>query len=166
MAAGESILQNARATKGAEDFLKLSKAMKAAGETELRKELHKAVRQATRPTLPKVRTAARDKLPRKGGLNKRVARKPLRAAVRTGAKTVGVRIEQRKTDPRLNATGRVAHPTFGRRPLVVQQIPGAVGYFDKTIRNEAPQMRADIEGVLRDFRGRFLAAARGGGRLG
>ncbi|MEI4273928.1 hypothetical protein TEK04_19580 [Klenkia sp. LSe6-5] len=168
MVAGESVGQNARSRKGAEDFVALSKAMKAAGQTELRKELHRAVRQAAKPVIPKVRAAARSKLPARGGLNRRVARKPLRAAVLTGSgSTVGVRIVQGKSDRRLNDSGRLAHPTFGRpRSTVVQQVPGAVGFFDQTIRGQAPKIRADIADVLVDFRDRLAAAVRGGGAGG
>jgi hypothetical protein len=138
-------------SRWADAFLELSKRMKAAGQTQLRKELHKAVRDAAKPLLPKVREAARQEFPQRGGLNERVARKPYRAQARTGAKTAGVRITAAKMDPRLDQ-GRIAHPVFGRPgSTVVQQIPGAKGYFSETLKNEAPGIRGDIEQVLEDF---------------
>src|SRR5438874_2724411 len=101
--------------RGAENFLKLSKALKAAGQTELRKELNKTMRDAAKPLIPKVQQAARDKLPKKNGLNERMARKSYRVQVRTGAQAAGVRIVGTKLDPRINNEGRIFHPVFGRK---------------------------------------------------
>jgi hypothetical protein len=144
--------------QGSEDLLKLSKKLKAAGQKELRKEFHKAMRDAAKPVIPKIRKAARDDLPSAGGLNQRIARKPLRSQVRTGAKTAGVRIAGSKVDPRINQ-GRVWHPIFGRkgkpknggRNSVVQRIPSADGYFDDTIREEASEIRAALRSALDDW---------------
>lgn len=161
-----SPLQNARSTKGAEDFLRLSKAMKGSAP-ELRKELNKALRTAAKPIIPKIRQSARSNLPREGGLNERFAKKPLRAAVRTGEKTAGVRIQGTKTDPRVNAQGRVAHPVFGRpRSTVVQQVPSAVGYFDRPAQDSAPQVRSELVAVLADFKKQLEAKTRGGAGSG
>ena len=138
----------AKSIKGAEDLLKLSKRLKAAGQSELRKELHKAVRETAKPLIPKVRAAARKQLPKQGGLNERIAKKPYRAQVRTGAKTAGVRITGTKVDPRINE-GRVAHPVFGRpRSTVVQRVPSADGYFDDTLRDEGPEIRDELRKTL------------------
>jgi hypothetical protein len=147
------------ATSGAEEFLALSKRLKAAGQTELRKELHKAMRDAAKPLIPKVKTAARTDLPRRGGLNKRMARKGYRVQARTGAATAGVRIVGTKVDPRIDATGRVFHPVFGRGPGVVQHVPRAKGYFSETLAGSAPQVRDAVRDVLDDFAERV---ARGG----
>jgi hypothetical protein len=133
---------------GAEDFLRLSKALKAAGQTELRKELNKAMRNAAKPLLPKVRQAARDTLPKKNKLNERIAKKPFRVQTRTGANTAGVRIVGSKVDPRINE-GRVYHPVFGRTPGVVQRV--TPGYFDKTLTEHGPQVRDDLAKALDDF---------------
>lgn len=157
--AGNSFLQSVRSSKGADDFYRLSRAMKDAGQGQLRKELNKGMRDVAKPLIPKVRQAARDKLPHRGGLNARVARKPFRAAVRTGAQTAGVRIVGSKVDPRIN-DGRVFHPVFGRKPGVVQNVPGAVGYFDQTIRDSAPEVRAELENTLRSFKERLIQQAR------
>lgn len=138
-------------SRGADAFLELSKRMKAAGQGQLRKELHKAVRDAAKPLLPKVREAARQEFPQRGGLAERVARKPYRTQARTGTTTAGVRITAAKMDPRLDQ-GRVVHPVFGRPgSKVVQQIPGARGYFTETLKNEAPSIQGDIVRVLEDF---------------
>ena len=140
-----------QSTKGANDFLALSKRLKAAGETELRKQLHKGIGNGARPLIPKVREAARKDLPKRGGLNERIAKKPYRVQVRTGAKTAGVRIVGTKVDPRINQ-GRVWHPVFGeRKPGAVQQVPEAKGYFSDTLADNAPQIRGEVVRALDDF---------------
>ena len=145
--------------KGADDFLRLSKALKAAGQKDLRKELHKAVAAAAKPVIPAVREDARRDLPKHGGLNERIARKPLRAQTRTGEKTAGVRIVGSKVDPRINE-GRVYHPVFGRRPGVVQQVPSAKGYFTDTIARQAPEIRSAVLQVLDEFTDRIVREAK------
>ncbi len=152
-------VDRARGTKGVDDFYRLSKALKGAGETGLRKELHKAVTGAAKPLIPKVKEAARQNLPKKGGLNQRIARKPLRAQARTGVKTAGVRIVGSKVDPRINE-GRVFHPVFGRKPGVVQQVPAARGYFDETLQREGPAVRGAVLQAMSDFTDRIVQEAR------
>lgn len=153
-----AVRRSGNTSRGAEEFLALSKRMKEAGETGLRKELHKAMTAAVKPVIPKVKQAARDNLPKQGGLNKRIARKPLRAQTRTGARSAGVRIVGSKVDPRINE-GRVYHPVFGRKPGVVQSVPEAKGYFTDTLNDSASEMRVEVLKVLEDFTRRM------GGRL-
>lgn len=153
--------------RGAEQFLALSKRLKAAGETGLRRELHKAVAAAGKPLIPKVRAAAMDELPTRGGLNRRIAKKPYRSQTRTGAKTAGLRITGAKVDPRINNEGRIGHPVFGRkgkpknggRNYVVQQFPEAAGYFNETLAREAPSVRDEVADVLADFTDRIARDA-------
>ncbi len=153
-------IDRARGTKGANDFLALSKALKSAGQIELRKELHKVVRDTAKPLIPKVREAARRSLPRQGGLNERIARKSYRAQARTGERTAGVRIVGTKVDPRINE-GRIFHPVFGRRlPIKPQIVPAARGYFDETLSREGPAVRDDILRTLSDFTDRIVNEAR------
>jgi hypothetical protein len=137
---------------GANDFLALSKRLKAAGEKGLRNELNKVMRNAAKPLIPKVREAARASLPKGGGLNERIARKPLRAQTRTGNATAGVRIVGTKVEPRINDQGRVYHPVFGRKPGVVQTVEQAKGYFDDTLAAEGPGITADLVAALNTFR--------------
>lgn len=139
--------------QGAEDFLRLSKALKAAGQSGLRKELNKAMRDAAKPLLPKVRAAAASTLPHRGGLAQRISKKPFRVQTRTGAQTAGVRIVGTKVDPRIDQ-GRVYHPVFGRKPGVVQSV--TPGYFSKTLEESGPEVRNDLTQALEDFAGRLI----------
>jgi hypothetical protein len=136
---------------GARDFLAVSKALKAAGETELRKELNKTVRDAAKPLAPKVRESARNSAPKHGGLNERLAKKPYRVQTRTGAKTAGVRIVGTKVDSRINDLGRIQHPVFGGKKKVVQYDQNVKGYFDKPLEESGPAISREVVSAMDSF---------------
>jgi hypothetical protein len=139
--------------EGADAFYRLSKRLKEVGGTgkgSLRNEMNTALKKVVKPVVPKVKEAARAKLPKAGGLNERVAKRTPKVVTATGVKTAGIRIQDKTTDPRINQ-GRIFHPVFGRRPGVVQRFPRAGGYFDKTIERQAPAVRNDVVEVLADF---------------
>lgn len=149
--------------QGGEDFYRLSKALKAAGETGLRKELNKELRNAGKPLIPKTRAAARAQLPRAGGLSEAVARAPQRVQVRTGTKTAGVRIvvSNNRSAARAANRGVVRHPVFGADKWVTQQIPQAEGWFDETLEREAPKVaRPAIEAALESIAERVVREVR------
>ena len=153
-------LGNARAAKGVDDFYKLSKVLKEAGNKGLRSELHKMVREPAKQVIPKVKQAA-GQIRGRGGVGAHYAKKPIRAQTRTGAKTAGVRVVMSKTDPRVDAQGRIAHPVFGRpNSTVVQTIPGAKGFFSDTISENAPQIRDGFVRALSEFTDRVVRQAR------
>lgn len=147
-------------SRGARDFLAVSKALKAAGAGDLRKEFHKTVRDAAKPLLPKIRESARAKGPKHGELNERLAKKPYRVQARTGAKTAGVRIVGTKVDPRINNLGRIQHPVFGRKPVVVQYDSDLKGYFDEPLKESGPSVQTDVVKAMDAFTRKLL---RGGG---
>jgi hypothetical protein len=146
-------------TRGARDFLTVSKHLKAAGETGCASSSTRRSPLAAKPLIPLVREAARRDLPKKGGLNERIAAKPYRVQARTGVNTAGVRIVGSKVDPRINDQGRIAHPVFGHKPNVVQYDPAAKGYFDQTLERAAPAGAG--RGARRHAGLDFSAAARG-----
>jgi hypothetical protein len=162
-----SAISRARSVKGTSDFVKLSKALKEAGEKGLRKELHKTVQSAAKPLIPKIRAAARE-VPGSGGIGAHYGKKSYRAQTRTGQKSAGVRIVGPKTDPRVDAQGRVAHPVFGRKGkaanggknTVVQKVPAIQGFFSETLEGSAPQIRADFVQAFNDFTDRIVRGAR------
>lgn len=136
---------------GADEFLRLSRALKDAGRTDLRKELNTGIRRAARPLVAKTRAEARRRLPQKGGLAEKVAKAPQRVQVRTGARTAGVRIVVGGGSHGARATNRgvVRHPVFGNRDVwVTQDVPAATGWFDEPIRASAPEIRRDIEAAV------------------
>jgi hypothetical protein len=137
--------------KGAQQLLRVSKALKAAGEGDLRKQFHKAIRDAAKPAIPAVRESARAKGPKAGGLNKRLAKKPYRTQVRTGNTTAGVRIVGTKVDPRINELGRIQHPVFGKGKQVVQYDPELKGYFDEPLEKLGPGVQKDVVSAMTEF---------------
>lgn len=134
---------------GADQFLKLSKALKEAGRTGLRRELNTGIRRAARPLVKKTRAEARSRLPKRGGLAAQVAKEPQRVQVRTGASTAGVRIVvgRGKGGARGANRGVVRHPVFGNRDVWVDQ-KVEPGWFDDPIKGSAPAVRRDIEKAM------------------
>lgn len=131
--------------RGAEDFLRVSKALKAAGDKELRKELNKSLREAAKPIIKATRAAALEQLPKRGGLAAQVAREPQRVQVRTGAKTAGVRIVvgRRRGGARMADQGLVRHPLFGdREHWYTTKVPE--GWFTDTGQEQLPQVRGEL----------------------
>lgn len=142
----------------ASDFVRASKALKAAGDRELRREFNKEVRRAVRPLTPLTRAAARETLPKSGGLAEIVARAPQRVQIRTGRETAGVRlVVVKRAGGAAWATneGVVRHPVFGDRSRFVEQkVPG--GWFDETLEKHAPTVARPavaqaVENVLRNI---------------
>jgi hypothetical protein len=144
------------AARGARDYLAVSKALKAAGRSDLRKEFNKTIRTAAKPLIPKVRQSAREKGPKQGGLNERLAKNPYRVQTRTGANTAGVRIVGTKVDPRINDLGRIQHPVYGHKPVVVQYDPKLKGYFDEPLKESGPAIQADVVRAMEGFTRKLL----------
>lgn len=99
--------------RGAEDFYRLSKALKHAGRTELRKELHKGLRDGAKPLIPKTRQAALARLPQRGGLARRMAKAPQRVVVKTG-KDPRIQLAMPGKQPGYNE-GLIRRPVFARK---------------------------------------------------
>lgn len=138
--------------RGAQEFVKLSKALKAAGRTELRKELNKSMRDGAKPLIKDARASARSgRLPDAGKLAQRIARTSMRVQVRTGADP-GVSIvagKRRGAARDLNDNGRFRHPVFGRPGAFVDQAaPDARGWFTDPMRAGAPRVRKELEAGL------------------
>lgn len=150
------------AIRGADEFLRLSKALKNTGRTELRKELHTGLRRGAKPLIAKTRSEALKRLPKRGGLARKVAREPQRIQVRTGLNTAGVRVVvSRRAGGGAQAANRgfIRHPVFGNRDVwVTQSVPP--GWFDDPIKASAPDIRRELETVLNDIAERVVRETR------
>ncbi len=143
-------------TVNAEDFFRLSKQLKAAGQTDLRKALTKGIRQAVRPLVKDSRAAARRRLPQSGGLAALVARSPQKIQVRTGQNTYGVRIVVGKAKSAARSTdlGVIRHPVFGRGTFVSQRVPS--GWFSDTAEAAQPRIVREVGDVVDDVARRAI----------
>jgi hypothetical protein len=145
---------------GAAVFYEMSAKLKRAGEGDLRKRFHKEMQAQAKPLLPAVRRQAAARFPARGGLSRHMSRGArYRTVARTGMQTAGVSIRANKTDPRADTQGRIAHPVpqrngepvldaNGRRVVVVQYFPEAVGFFRETIEERAPLIRGGLLDTL------------------
>lgn len=131
--------------RGADDFLRLSKALKAAGRTGMRKELNKRIKAAAKPSIKAVKDAAREGLPRQGGAGAFFARKRATVVTATG-RDPGVKVRFAKADQRLDTQGRLTHPVFGRPPTVVQRV--RPGILSEGFQDSAPEVRKEIEAAM------------------
>lgn len=148
--------------QGADQFLRLSKALKHAGHREMRKDLTRAMRVAAKPLIPEARREARRRLPNRGGLAQQVAREPMRVQVRTGSRTAGVRIVvgDKKGGAQGANRGVIRHPVFGNRKVWVNQtVPR--DWFDDPMNEGAPRIRRGLESALDEIAGRVVREAGG-----
>lgn len=142
------------------DFLRVSKALKAAGRTEMRKELNKRIKAAAKPLIPKARAEARRTLPQSGGLADQVASAPMRVQVRTGAQTAGVRVVVgNRKGARAANRGVVRHPVFGNREhWVDQKVPS--DWFDGPMRDGTPEIREAVQKAVQSVLEEIVREAR------
>lgn len=149
--------------RGADDFLKLSKALKAAGRAELRKELHKALRAAVKAHTPKAEQELSKHLPYLKGRQKAVTQAVQVKTGRDPGVTVGVRFgSKRSSNARLaNTRGVFRHPVFGNRGAWVDQpVPGANGWFDRVWEESAPEVRKQLEKAMQDVAEKVVREAK------
>ena len=137
-----------------------------AGKT-LRAQLLAGIRTAAKPLVEDARQAARDKLPKHGGLNERVATSEMRVATRLSGPRVGVRITNRSKGGKGTNRGEISHPVFAKGTDRTkwhwvdppQPYPAAEGWFDKTLEAKAPEVTekvvAAMEVVAAEVRGRL-----------
>lgn len=137
--------------RGADEFLKLSKALKSAGRTGMRKELNKRIRAAAKPAIKNVKDAARAGLPQAGGAGAFIAGKKFRVATKTG-RDPGVSVVMAKQDPRLDTEGRLAHPVFGRQTADGRRVYAVTrvrpGVMSSGFQDAAPEIRKDVEAAI------------------
>lgn len=138
-------------SNGSRDLALLAARLKVTGNRTLRLQMTRGLRAAAKPLIEDVKTAAREKLPRSGGLNEQVAGQKVSVSVRTGARTAGVRLLTSAPDTAQTDAGFVRHPTFGRRGKGQwrrQEIPAAKGWWSDTLANDAPKVTAEMLAVM------------------
>jgi hypothetical protein len=132
-----------------EDFVALSRALRKYGGRELKRELTTGITAATKPLKRAAKDSARSILPSRGGLGRRVARTSLPHKRRTTGRGAGIRIEAKPNavaDPFRIDRGRVAHPVFGRGPIVFQSVPK--GWFTDPMEAGGPAVRKELQQTM------------------
>jgi hypothetical protein len=145
---------------GANKLDAISRQLKETGDKDLRKLLMSGMQRAGKPLKVAAAQAARDNLPRKGGLAEWVASSKFSVATR-GGRDPSVRIVARKVGHDLAALdrGRLRHPLFGnRRHWFNQQI--RPGWFSDAMTAQAPAVRTEVVRVLDQVADAIAAKAR------
>lgn len=138
--------------RGAENLAGIARALKEAGNGELRRELFKGLNRATKPLKADVKQSAIQLLPSRGGLNTIVANAKLTTSNRASGKNPGVRLTAKSQGHNLPPIdrGMVRHPVFGRRSVWVLQ-PVTPGFFTKPLNAGVGKVRLELLDVLDDI---------------
>jgi hypothetical protein len=108
------------------------------------------------------RQAARDRLPKAGGLNTRVAAEPMLIRNRLTGTGVGVRIVTTTTDTRGANRGIIRHPVFGHRDQwVAQPYEPAKGWFDQTLEKASPEATKAVAEAVAKIWTELVVATKG-----
>jgi hypothetical protein len=114
---------------------------------ELRSEFYRGINRATNPLKENVRQSARDRLPRSGGLGRRVAKSKIVTRRRMSGKNAGVRIVGTSGyDIGSINRGRVRHLTYGHLPWSDQAVKP--GFWTEPLVAGAPEARREIQQVM------------------
>lgn len=149
---------------GADDFLRLSKALKNAGRTELRKKLNQGLKQGVKPLTRQAQANLATAVPAR--LQSRAGKTMQVVQVRTG-NNAGVRVvvpyKKRgaglgaSNARMLNRRGQIRRPVFADSTKtrkewtwVNQPVPSALGWFDKTYSGGATEVRPALERAMQD----------------
>jgi hypothetical protein len=142
----------------AADIRRLARDLDAAG-SKLRTRLRRRLQDATLVMIPDIRASARQRLPRKGGLNTYVADSAITTRVSTGVRSTGVTIVGRRTkrgggvDLEAINAGTVRHPVFTSGVWVAEQVNP--GFWDAAVVKHEATVRAALVGVIEDVRREF-----------
>lgn len=98
---------------GADDLLRLSKQLKAAGKVMERKDFHRDLTRGLMPIAPDIRNFIAEEYPQRGGLAERTAKRRITPKLKTGNKTAGLSVALNGVTILLAENyGRLRHPVF------------------------------------------------------
>lgn len=137
--------------EGADEFQRLARQLRDAGEKDLRRELFRGIERAVKPLKEAAKDSARQRLPRGGGLADKVAAAKFSTKKRTG-KDPGIRLTAKgPIDVEALDRGRLRHPVFGNRRVWVNQTVPA-GWFTEPVEAGAPEVRVELLKALDDVK--------------
>jgi hypothetical protein len=120
---------------------------------EMLRGMRKTFREAAQPLIRSAEQAAREQLPKRGGLNQIVAGRHTTVSTLTGARTAGVRLRRARKDAASYQSNRgfIHHPTpsmlgYDRSywDWIRQEIPAAEGWWTNTMRAGSPAITPAI----------------------
>lgn len=130
------------------DFSALARRLRGASK-ELRSELYRGINRATKPLKEDVRDAARRRLPRSGGLGRRVASSKITTKRRATGNNAGIKIVATSGyDIGSINRGRVRHLTYGHLPWSDQAVQP--GFWTEPLVAGAPAVRRELGRVMDD----------------
>lgn len=133
---------------GAEELYAVGKRLRGADKA-LRKELLKGIRGAAKPLNVAARSNALAVLPKRGGLNRLVARSRMSIQTKTARNSVGVRLKATNThDIRSMDRGRLRHPVWGNRERWVNQAIKP-GWYTDPLKEGRPVVQPKIIEAMR-----------------
>jgi hypothetical protein len=122
----------------------------------LRSQTRQRLADAALVMIPDIRAAARDRLPRKGGLNTYIADSAITTRVSTGVTVTGVMIVGRRpkrgggVDLEAINAGTVRHPVFTTGTWMAQKVNP--GFWDDVVAEHGSKVHAAMVGVMDDVR--------------
>lgn len=151
------------AIEGAGQLADLGKALKAAGDKDLRRETLRTLRERAKPMGERAKRYAVVALPHRGGLGNYVARTRVTVRTRLSGRDVGVRIAgvRRKDGGTVDLDamdrGQLRHKTFGHKPWVEQSIHP--GWWSIPMAAEAPATQVALSDAVQELLARAVAQA-------
>lgn len=130
----------------AREFTALARRLQREGR-ELRSELYRGINRATKGLKGDVRESARRRLPRSGGLGRRIAKSKIVTRRRMSGYKAGVQIVATSGyDIGAINRGRVRHLTFGHLPWSNQAVKP--GFWTEPLIAGAPEVRRELDQVV------------------
>lgn len=133
---------------GADDFARLSRRLREAGDKGLRKELLKGLQTAAKPAKDDVKRSFATRLPRRGGLAGVMARSRVSLRTRTGANPSIRIVATSPHNVRAMEAGTIRHPVYGNRGKWASQSIQP-GVFTDPIEARAPEVRREMVKVMK-----------------
>lgn len=120
----------------------ISARLRETGQVGVRAEMNSALLEATVFLEAEVRAAAGQRLPQRGGLARQQSTQEIRRRVIPSGSSAGVRLSTATRGSMQTDKGYVRHPVFGvwLEGQKSQQIPGAAGWWSKTLEQKSPMV--------------------------
>ncbi|HEY3261366.1 MAG TPA: hypothetical protein VGJ95_14045 [Pseudonocardiaceae bacterium] len=154
--------------KGAQDLRELTQALKDAGAKDLQKELYRGINRAMKPLKEVARKAAREGLPKRGGLADTIARSKIttRRVVNKRRNMYSVRLVATSGhDIRALDRGKLRWPVFpeegsDRSEWTWKKRDIKPGWWSEPLKRASGIPREEILQVMADVKRKLEAAAR------